>query len=310
MNDIVGIIVVTYNSSKDILTLLRSIQTQSYKNIRVYIIDNSSTDSTLIDIFNFVHETKIDINVYSNKENLGFAKGNNIGIEQSISDGCTYSFILNPDMELDGECLINLINRIRDDNNLACVGPVVLFGDKKSPTIQVFGVNANFKTQNKNILFSNHSLDASVPEELIADYVNGGSMLIKNNILKKVGLFEESYFMYNDELDLALRINKLGYKFLVIKSAMVYHHHDWSARNKKGYYLIYYYGIRNKYLYFKKYRFFNYLILDLFKEILSFPIRVKWLTRGADIKLVKFYYLGLWRGLLGETGKTNIDFNK
>ncbi|MBK7380891.1 MAG: glycosyltransferase family 2 protein [Ignavibacteriales bacterium] len=310
MSDIVGIIVVTYNSSKDILTLLHSIHKQSYNNVRIYIIDNSSTDSTLIEISDFIHETKINIKVYINKENLGFAKGNNIGIKQSVSDGCTYSFILNPDMELDKECLINLINRTKADNNLDIVGPVVLYGDKKKPTIQVYGIGANFKTQKKNILFSNQSLDSSIPEELVVDYVNGGSMLIKNNILKKAGLFEERYFMYNDELDLALRINNLGYKFLVIKSAIVYHHHDWSTRNKKGYYLLYYYGIRNKYLYFKKYRFFNYLIWDLFKEILSIPIKLKWAKRVADIKLVKFYYLGLWRGLRGEIGKTNINFDK
>jgi len=116
--------------------------------------------------------------------------------------------------------------------------------------------------------------------------------------------------MYNDELDLALRIRRAGYKFLVIKSAIVHHHHDWSIENKNGYYILYYYGIRNKYIYFKKYRFFNYLIWDILKEIFSFPIKIKWARRVAGNKLIKYYYLGIWRGLLGETGKANIDFNK
>jgi len=46
------------------------------------------------------------------------------------------------------------------------------------------------------------------------------------------------------------------------------------------------------------------------KEIFSFPIKIKWARRVAGNKLIKYYYLGIWRGLLGETGKANIDFNK
>lgn len=308
MSNIVGIIVVTYNSSKDILTLLHSIQKQSYKKYRIYIVDNNSNDSTLSDISDFIKKTKCELFIYSNKENLGFAKGNNFGISISINDGCIYSFVLNPDMELHEHCLENLIKRIKNDINIAAIGPVVLYGHYKEPTIQNYGVKANFNTQKKNILYSDKLLDSSVPPELTVDYVNGGSMLVKNDILKKVGLFEESYFMYNDELDLALRIRRAGYKFLVIKSAIVHHHHDWSIKNKKGYYILYYYGIRNRYLYFKKYGLFWYLLLSLFKEIGYFPVKILWALRVADSKLIKYYYLGLWKGLIGETGQSKLEF--
>jgi len=305
----VGIIIVTYNSSRELLSNLEAVTKQTYKNYKVYIVDNCSNDQTLNLINNYLKNSSISIKLITNSTNAGYAGGNNIGIKKSISEGCEYSFILNPDMILDKHCLELLVNRIKNNSSIACVGPIVLYNQNNNEnTIQVYGVLADFKSQKKTQLYMNRTLDSDIPEELFVDYVNGGAMLIRNDILMKAGFFEEKYFMYNDELDLAHRLKIKDYKYLVIKKAVVHHHHDWSIKNKKGYYILYYYGIRNRYLYFKKYGLFWYLLLSLFKEIGYFPVKILWALRVADSKLIKYYYLGLWKGLIGETGQSKLEF--
>ena len=102
-------------------------------------------------------------------------------------------------------------------------------------------------------------LTGKIPTEVYIDYVTGGAMMIRSTVLKITGLFEEDYFMYNDEIDMAYRVKKAGYQTLCMRDAIVRHFHDFSKLNKTGNNLMYYYIMRNKFIYFKKFRlYFNF----------------------------------------------------
>ena len=173
----------------------------------------------------------------------------------------------------------------------------------------IVGDMANYKTQQKEFLFANHLLNRQIlPNILQGDFVNGGSTFIRGDVVEKVGLFEEKYFMYNDEIDLAFRVKKSGYKTVVTSEPCIWHYHDWSKKNKSSYYFMYYYMMRNRILFYKTYKLYFNLISDLFSQLLTLPIKIKWLSKLANFRLVKYYYLGLWRGLIGETEKSKINF--
>ncbi|HCY74463.1 MAG TPA: hypothetical protein DHV28_00950 [Ignavibacteriales bacterium] len=308
MNVKLGIIIVTYNSQNDIIRLLDSILIQDYSDLIIYIVDNNSSDNTLNLIKNY--NTQFSIVIIATGVNNGYAAGNNIGIKRAIDDGCEFLFILNPDMQLQKKCIPTLINRILGDEKLAVIGPVVLFGNNHHDTIQDFGVKANFKTQRKDDLFSNKKLTDQIPIENYVDLLLGGAMMIRSNVIRLTGMFEENYFMYNDELDLAYRINKTGLRTLCLRDARVMHFHDFDKKNIVGNNLMYYYIMRNKYLYFKKYKLYKNLWISLINEVFIFPLKILWaLQRMGNIKILKFYYLGLIDGLKGKKGKSNILFN-
>ncbi len=303
----VGIIIVTYNSEKDISRLLESIAVQEYKNLVVYIIDNNSCDGTL----NLIDEYKnrISLSISSLKTNNGFAKGNNIGIQKAMDEGCDLVFILNPDIQLDKRCIDILVQRIKLDEKIGAVGPIVLIGNQPENITQAYGVNVNFKTQKKTDLFVNLKLTDEIPAEIFVDFLLGGAMMIRSNVLKITGLFEEDYFMYNDEIDIAYRIKSAGFRTLCMRDAMVWHYHDFNKKNKTGNNLMYYYMIRNKFLYFKKYHLYMNLFTSVLIEFIYLPVKIIWaMRRIGNVKLIKYYYLGLWRGLIGETGKTRTEF--
>lgn len=304
----VGIIIVTFNSQNDIARLLDSLLIQEYNDLVIYMVDNNSNDLTL----SIVQEYKARLNICIIKTgmNNGYAKGNNIGINKAIYDKCEFVFILNPDMQLQKNCINSLVNRISSDNNIGVIGPIVLDGNAADNFIQSYGFNADFRTQKKNILFAGKSLTDEIPSEIYVNYVLGGAMMIRSSLLNITGLFEEMYFMYNDELDIAYRIKRAGFRTTCMRDAIVRHFHDFNKTNRKGNNLMYYYMMRNRYLYFKKYHLYFNLIFSLFKEIANIPFKIRWaIRRHGNINFLKFYYSGLVDGLLYKKGIANKLFD-
>lgn len=303
----VAILLVFYNSESHLKSLFESIEKQSFKDFRIYAIENSNQQTSVQELLKVFPDSV----VLPTGGNIGFAKANNLLAEKALADGYENLFILNPDMELTDNTIEVLVNTLDTEPDAAACSSVLLWGNEKSEMneIQLFGQKFNYRTQTKTFLFTGQRLDETkLPEKMHVDFVNGGSLLIRSEIVKQTGLFNENYFMYNDEIDLAFRIKKLNKKVVVTSNTKIYHHHDWAETNKSGYYLMYYYMMRNRVLFFKAYNLFFNLISDIFFQLITFPLKIKWLTGLADIKLVKFYYLGLWRGLMGETGKAKTEF--
>ena len=132
--------------------------------------------------------------------------------------------------------------------------------------------------------------------------------MIRSSIISEVGLFNEDNFMYNDEIDLAYRIYKRKEKFAAVKKAKAWHYHDWSKKNKSGYFLQYYYINRNRFLFFYRYNKYFSFIREIITEIILFPFKINWARKIAGIKLLKYYYLGYLHGILNKKGKAEIEF--
>lgn len=304
-----AIIVVTYNSQRDIERLLNSLVKQSVQNFTVYVIDNNSSDDTLSKVRTFL--AKLSIIIISCKQNNGYARGNNIGIQKAMEDGCEFVFILNPDMQLEENCIKSLYKKFLADENIGVIGPIVLIGNHlgQAESIQGYGVKANFRTQKKKVYYGGQEYSNQLPDEVEVDYVHGGAMMIRADVLKTTGLFDENYFMYNDELDISFRIKKSGFRILCIRDAVARHYHDFDKKNIRGNNLMYYYVMRNRYLYFKKFGFYVNLFISVFKEILMIPFIIRWaIMKMENKKLLKFYYLGIFDGLLGKKGISNRNF--
>ena len=311
MSDKVGVVIVSYNQKNFLELCFKTLSEQSFTNFCIYFVDNCSHDGSVEYAKKLCSDLKLETRFFEQNENTGYTGGNNYGVREAVRDGCKYCLILNSDTEPDRECIGSLIKCIESEPGIGATGPILLLGNKgaRDTTIQEFGANADFRNYKINKNYSSElfeSIKKNIPDYLQVNYITGACLMLKSIVYEQIGLFDERYFAYGEEIDLFKRINEAGFKVVVTKNARVWHHHDWSGKNKNGYYFEYYLIQRNKYLYFKKFHFFKELVINLLKDIFLFPVTLRWFLKICDFRLFLFYLNGTKDGLRNHTG--NPDF--
>lgn len=219
----IGIITVNYKNFDDTKNLLRSlniIEGKKYKIIK-YVVDNGSGDHSLDKIKKAFPKV---IGIESSK-NLGFAGGNNLGIKRAIKDGCDYILLINNDAEILDK---NFIDELLKGNQ-GITAPVVSF--KRNDSLiydyggridKLFGRNTHYE--------SPFIIENSYPT---ADYYSGVCLMIDAKVFKKIGLLDDSFFLYYEDVDFCLRARKAGFKLKLSPNAMILHKLS-SSTNKLG----------------------------------------------------------------------------
>jgi GT2 family glycosyltransferase len=301
----IAILLVLYNDSHHLVKLVSSISNQSFQNFDIYALETSESGESITLLKN-LHP---NVHSFPYQGNLGFAAGNNFLAKKAYEDGVDFLFVLNTDMELSPNTLEVFLLYFNNIENLGIINAVLLEGD--SNKLQEFGIKVDFKKQLKVKLFSNELYsEVNLPDELEVDMVNGGSTFLSKKVYEELGLWEEKFFMYNDEIDLAYKMHFSQFKTMVTSKVWIRHHHNWNPENKSSYYLMYYYMMRNRILYFKFHRLLNNLLIDIFKKLILFPAIFHWLFKLAGFKLIKYYYLGILHGIIGVNGRSKINFYK
>lgn len=162
-----------------------------------------------------------------NEENLGFAAGNNVGLRYALNQSdMTHVWILNNDTLVDPDCLSSMQSRLsREDTPTVC-GSIIHFFDNPE-TIQAIGGNCfNKRTgvalQSEGRFRPEHELDDCHLIEEKIDYLSGCSMMIPRSLLERVGLLNEDYFLYYEEIDWFTRAG-LSFRPCIAADAHVYH---------------------------------------------------------------------------------------
>lgn len=219
----VSIIILTYNGSKYICELLRSLAEQSYpaELMETIVVDNASTDETI----SLVHRDNPDVTTIVMNDNVGFAAGNNRAIDYANHD---YLVFLNQDTVCHKDWLKGLVSAIRQDNNIAvCTSNLVLSETFEFARKQIllpaeelcyydltpFGYASYRRNSNARFVFSR--------------IFSGCSFIIQRKTIDHLGgLFDEDLTMYVEDTDVSLRIHNVGQKICVVKDSIVYHLHD------------------------------------------------------------------------------------
>lgn len=189
-----------------------------------------------------------------NKENYGYAGGNNRGIRLALlDDRCDYIWLLNNDTEVTSESYLPLLRKMQSDKTIGVCGSVLLLEDDRE---RLQGVGGKF---NQKLCISSHVLDGETLQnfrkrdcrDLKIDYVIGASMLISADVLKTVGLLSEEYFLYYEEIDFCLRVKKHG-KISFAEDSFVFHKLGSTIKKSKGV-LADYLSIKNRLIVAKKF---------------------------------------------------------
>ena len=231
----VFIIVLQYNNSQDTLRCLESVKELDYPNYRIVVVDNASGEAELNNIRDCT-KSQYDIRLIENKENLGYAGGNNIGIKHALENGADYVFVLNNDTTVEPDALKKLIAAAEADSKIGIVGPTLT--EDSPPGKTYFGEISWLKTE------LTHSY--SYPRTPLGkrQYIIGAGMLIKRELLEKIEGFDEIYFLYFEDADFSIRAQIAGYKLKVVPEAVISHKVSTSTKHL-GSPLILRYHMRN-----------------------------------------------------------------
>lgn len=302
----VYIILLNWNNSDETLECLESLRRLMYPNYRVIIVDNGSKDNSLVELNAFKDNSIFPITILENSNNLGFAGGNNTGINYALEDGADYVLILNNDTQVDQHFLSKLMKEMLIHKDAGIVSPAIYFSEK--PRLLWFGGESKICWRKMDKLITSDFYMKPMPQyvpTIKTNFVTGACMLIRSDILEKVIGFDDRFFLYFEDADLSFRIQKEGYELYWVPEAKIWHKVSATTLPQVGSYKMNYYNTRNvlllarkngplwiKVFYMHFWAFYKYS-----KQVLKFIIP------GFDKKLAKAIRKGVMDYYRGKFGK-------
>ncbi len=229
----VSVVIVTWNNEKDIEECLNSVLDQDFDNYNVIVFDNASTDKTF-EIVNDFKNKYTRLEVMSSPVNLYLTGGNNRAMQYAIDNfSPDYILCLNPDTYVEPNLLSSLLRVIESDSEIAAVGPKIKFWSNKNEGLinSVGLIYDGFMQAYDRGLMEEDKGQYDKTEEVFA--VSGTCVLYRRLALDKVGLYYEPIKMYLDEVELAIRIRKAGYKIMYVPDTTVGHKYMQSTDQNK-----------------------------------------------------------------------------
>lgn len=227
-----------------------------------FIISDNSTDDLSC-------KCEVPLVIIRNSRNIGFAAANNVGLRYALNNmDLGYAWILNNDTVVLPDSLQHLIESMREDCTVGICGSTLLYYDKPNLIQSQGGSGYNKWLGTANAIGVNKSIDQMLGATEVArqiDYVAGASMLISQKFILNIGLMSEDYFLYNEEIDWAVRGNK-SYKLGYAEKSIVYHKEGASIgssiESKSRSVISEYFMIRNRFKFTSK--FFPYALPFVF----------------------------------------------
>ncbi|WP_434530794.1 glycosyltransferase family 2 protein [Haloarcula sp. NS06] len=210
----VAIVILTWENYEEITKCLDSIQSITYPDYRVIVVDNGSKDGSIERLQSEYSWCEFVLN----EENKGFAKGNNAGISYALDTEAEYVLLLNDDTIVTQDFLQPLVNAMQTYDNVAAVGGVNLHAD--SGEVHNAGYAFHPWIAAKGELYRK----PKESEPYSVDYVQSCLILLNPDFLAEHGLLNENYFLGMEDVDLAWKARENGWKVLTAPDSRIRHH--------------------------------------------------------------------------------------
>ena len=241
---VLSIITINFNGIKETCELMDTFPLED-DSIEVIVVDNASKEDEATQI----EQRYPQVKVIRSEKNLGFAGGNNLGIQAAHGK---YLFFINNDTLLSHQpsAISHLINRLESSPKIGAVCPKIKFSWGNNP-IQFAGY-----TPLSKITLRNHSIGCGEQDNGQYDtphptpYAHGAAMIIKREVIDKAGLMPECYFLYYEELDWSMMIRRAGYDIWYEPACTIYHKESQTTGQNSP--LRTYYITRNRLLFAKR----------------------------------------------------------
>jgi len=253
------VIIVSWNSRGEISRSLPKILNMN-GSFDVLVVDNNSSDDTR----EFIQSNYSKVKVINSGDNLGYAGGNNVGFKYAIQQGYKNVFVVGPDVYVEKNCFVELLSSIGSKPKVATASPKIYYSKPKR-TIWYAGSWMDWSSGAAMIRGYREIDRGEYDRSEATDGIIGAAMLLKVNVLNKVGFLDERFFMYCEETDLSLRIQEAGFVNMYVPRALAIHNVSASTGGEGNAFQIYYYT-RNTLLLVEKH---NKIMIEKVRNHLS-----------------------------------------
>jgi len=247
MSHKLSVIIVNYNVKYFLEQALRSVEKAVEAiDAEVWVVDNNSVDGSV----DMVQDKFPWVKVLANKDNVGFSRANNQAIRASNSE---YVLLLNPDTVLQEDSLLKCVSYMDEHASVGALGVRMIDGKGKflpeskrglpSPAVALYKMTGLSGLFPKSKVFGRYHLGyLSEHETHEVDVLSGAFMMMRASALDKVGLLDEDYFMYGEDVDLSYRIVLGGYKNVYFAGTTIIHYKGESTKRKSANYVKVFYN--------------------------------------------------------------------
>jgi GT2 family glycosyltransferase len=248
----ISIVIVSYNV-KYFLDLALKSALEASKNLdcEIFIVDNASSDGSVQFIEKYYPKDEFpSIKLLANEENLGFSKANNQAIKESKGE---FILLLNPDTIIAEDTLTKSLDFMKNTPDAGALGVKMLDGSGKflpeskrglpTPKVSLYKMTGLSRLFPKSKRFGKYHLGFLDEDEINkVDVLSGAFMLLRKETLDKVGLLDETYFMYGEDIDLSYKITKGGYDNYYFPETSIIHFKGESTKKQSAHYVKIFYG--------------------------------------------------------------------
>ena len=214
----VEVIILTWNGKEDTIECLNSLQKVKYDNFDITVVDNASTD----DSAEIIAAEFPSVKLIKNNMNLMYAGGNNVAIKEALNGDAVHILILNNDTILHEDFLEHLVKAFRSDEKVGIVAPKINYYNNRK-LIWYAGGFVNFFTGNIYHKGLRKQDDGKYDLSNEVDYATGCCMLIKRELFEKIGLLDEAYYIYTEDVDFSFKAQAAGYKVVFEPRSLIWH---------------------------------------------------------------------------------------
>jgi GT2 family glycosyltransferase len=264
------IIIINYNNSNDTIDCLNSLFESGIHSNSILVIDNGSKNDSL----SYLIDKCPSVNIIKNKTNIGFAAANNIGLKRAISNNFSYAILLNNDTIVTPTAISELI-RVMDKSPDVSLGTgQIRMYPEKNKIWYAGGKLIHWRGLAVHLLFNKNVEKARLQKDpQYVTFISGCYLCIRLCSIAKLGVLDERFFIYLEDVEYSDRAIKKGYKMLYVPTSVIYH--KWIGGTKLKNKSLYY-AIRNRNLLIKIS--FNVIAKVYFSFILIVKILFWYLT--------------------------------
>lgn len=260
----------------------------------IVVADNGSTDHSLVQFRNAYP----DIVYIDNRENLGFAEGNNKALEYSLENGYVYSLLLNTDTEVHEDALTPLITYMDQQEKVGAIQPAIYYLHDKDALWN----GGSYFNKFLGVTYSRNK--GPLQQKTISvDWITGCCMLVRNSTLRKVGFFTERFFLYYEDVDLSFRIQQAGYDLIFYPFAKIYHEAGVSGKtaseDKEGVVspIIHFYNVRNRIWLLRRYGSALFAPINFLYSLFYYGLMLSYFIVKSKKKKTNMLVKGIKEGL-------------
>lgn len=228
--------IVTFNNISTIVKTLETIFNETKDiDFKLYIVDNGSTDGTP----EYIEKNFPQVTVIRSGKNVGFGAGHNVVINSVES---RYHAIINPDIVLNENAIKKMADYMEENPDIGLLSPRICFPDgrdqilgKRNPRLKYLVASRLRGDEPSKLLREYAMLDSDLSKPIQIENATGCFMFLRTEILKNIGGFDDGYFMYFEDADLARRINEIS-KCVYYPYAIV--NHVWGRDSKRNFKLM------------------------------------------------------------------------